>query len=144
MLFQAIENRFIVRPPSRRGAVEVLEPIDSREPGRHVGRVRDHQECDFRFGTRLADQVEDQILILDVDVGGRLIGQEQRRLIGQGPRDGDPLLLADGKLRRPVRGAMAQADALQELHGPLGIDPLAGKAHPQQARSRVPRMRAAD
>ena len=37
-----------------------------------------------------------------VEVAGRLVGQDQRRVGDQRPGDGDPLLLAAGQLARPV------------------------------------------
>ena len=47
----------------------------------------------------LAEQVEDGLARLGVERGGRLVGEDQRRLVDQGPGDRHPLLLAAGELR---------------------------------------------
>ena len=52
-----------------------------------------------------------------IELSGRLVGQQQHRPIGQRPRDGDPLHLAAGELRRAMVRAMGEADVLQKLGG---------------------------
>lgn len=60
-----------------------------------------------------------------VKVPGRLVGEDERRLVGERPRNGDPLLLASGKLRRPVIETSAKAKRCQQLlratQGSLGF-----------------------
>ena len=60
---------------------------------------------------------------LRVEVPGRLVGEDDRRPLGERPRDRDPLALAAGQLRRPVGEAVAEADALER--GPRRVPPLA-------------------
>ncbi len=50
-----------------------------------------------------------------VQVAGRLVAEQDRRLVDQRPRDGDALLLAAGELVRPVVRAVGQADAAEQL-----------------------------
>ena len=53
-----------------------------------------------------------------VQIPGGLVGQQDPRPVGDGPGDGDPLLLAAGKPARPMARPLAQADQSQELGGP--------------------------
>ena len=58
-------------------------------------------------------------LVVRVEVAGRLVGEQQRRAVDQRPGDRDALLLAAGELRRVVVQPVAQADALEQLRGPV-------------------------
>ncbi len=44
------------------------------------------------------EKIENLLGILSVQLASRLVGQEQPRIVGQGPRNGYPLLLATRKL----------------------------------------------
>jgi len=50
-----------------------------------------------------------------VEVAGGLVRQEQGGAVHQRPRDGDPLLLATGELRRGVVEPVRETDALQRF-----------------------------
>ena len=50
-----------------------------------------------------------------VEVAGRLVGQQQARLVGQGAGDGDALLLAAGQLGRLVVQRARPGPAGQQL-----------------------------
>ncbi len=52
-----------------------------------------------------------------IEVAGRLVGQQQARLVGQGAGDGDALLLPARHLGRLVRQAFAEAQRGQEFLG---------------------------
>ena len=54
---------------------------------------------------------------LAVEVAGRLVGEQQRRLVHQRAGDGDALLLAAGKLVGMMVGALAEADQFERVHG---------------------------
>ena len=60
----------------------------------------------------LAQQNVQRIGGVLVEVAGRLVGQQERRLHDQRPRNRDALLLAARQHARPVRQALAEADAL--------------------------------
>ena len=110
MLRRAMRNRLMRRPPRsvvEFDLVDLFQPIDPVELAGDFGRVRDHDERDLFLAARLADQIDDLLLVARVDIGRRLVGQKQAGLVGQGPGDGHPLLLAD----RQCRGAMASCDA---------------------------------
>ena len=53
-----------------------------------------------------------------VEVPRRLVRQQQRRIVRQRPRDGDPLLLTAGELRRIVVPPAREADFLQQRARP--------------------------
>ena len=50
-----------------------------------------------------------------IELAGRFVCEEQARPVGEGPGEGDPLLLAAGQLVRPVAGSLAQADELEQV-----------------------------
>ncbi len=53
-----------------------------------------------------------------IQMRGRLVGDQQRRIEGEGARDGDPLLLASGQTARLVRPAPRHADSQEQFIGP--------------------------
>src|SRR5690606_26410380 len=52
-----------------------------------------------------------------IEIAGWLVGQQNRRVVGQRARDGDALLLAAGELRGIVVGALRQAHLLEQRAG---------------------------
>src|SRR5882672_3526017 len=54
-----------------------------------------------------------------IQIARRLIGKEQRRMIDQCPGDGDALLLAAGKLRGVMVGAIGDPNTIEQLQRPL-------------------------
>ena len=69
-----------------------------------------------------------------VEVAGRLVGQQQRRVADHRAGDRDPLPLAAGQLVRPVVEPVAQADPVQRRLGPP--PPLAAAARRRRAGRR--------
>jgi hypothetical protein len=61
------------------------------------------------------EQLEDLAARLRVEVAGRLVGEDDRRLRHERARDRDTLLLAARKLGGPVRQAVVEADPLHQL-----------------------------
>ena len=61
------------------------------------------------------EQIHHRFAVARVEVAGRFVGQEDRRLAGEGARDGDALLLAAGELARQMFRAMRHADALERF-----------------------------
>jgi hypothetical protein len=59
---------------------------------------------------KIRQQRHDDGLVDGVEVAGRLVGEDEGRLIDQGAGDADSLLLAAGELARTVIEALAQAD----------------------------------
>ena len=52
-----------------------------------------------------------------VEVAGRLVGDDDTRAVGQGPGDGDALLLTTGEPGRQMTHARAEADLVQQHPG---------------------------
>ena len=52
---------------------------------------------------------------VQIEISGRLVGQQDARRIGDRARDRDALLLAAGQFRRPVIEPPAQAQIAQQL-----------------------------
>src|SRR5688572_2022520 len=56
-----------------------------------------------------------------VEITGRLVGEEQDRIVDERAGDGHPLLLAAGELGRTVMRPVAEADGLEPGHGPRAL-----------------------
>ena len=68
----------------------------------------------------LPAQLEDLHLMRQVEVGRRLVEQQDPRLLGQGHRDPDPLTLASGQLRDPPARQLRHVRALhRRAHLPV-------------------------
>jgi hypothetical protein len=63
------------------------------------------------------EQAQDLFARGHVELTGGLVGQQQHRPIGQGPRDGDALHLSTGELGGAVASPVLQANVAQELEG---------------------------
>src|SRR3954454_24964266 len=83
--------------------------------------VRDH--ADGRAAAvQLAQELHHRLAVLRVEVAGRLVGEEDRRLARERARTRDALLLAAGELRGIVLHPVQHADALQRrLDAPLPL-----------------------
>ena len=57
-------------------------------------------------GIELAQQFHHRLAVLGIQVARRLVGQQDRRITRNGPRDGDTLLLAATQLCRVVLRAV--------------------------------------
>ena len=54
-----------------------------------------------------------------IEIAGGLVGEDERRVVGQHPGQGHTLLLADAQFARLVVQAVGQSDAPQERFGPV-------------------------
>ena len=79
--------------------------------------VRDDHKRGASRAIQLAHEGKERVARMAVEVACRFIGQHQIRLLHQGPRHGDPLLLAAGQFARFVMQAVAQTDFAEELCG---------------------------
>ncbi len=86
-------------PVGARGQVVVVRDEDERRPVAPV---------------HLDHEVEDVPAVARVEVARRLVGQKDRRLVGEGARDGHALLLAARELRRIVVRARRQLHVFEE------------------------------
>src|ERR1700723_2478135 len=76
--------------------------------------VRNHQNR-MAASMQLANQINHETLILLIQIPGRFIRQNNFRMIDQSPRHSHALLLPARKLRRQMRQAISEPNALQSL-----------------------------
>ena len=92
-----------------------------------VARIVGHH-ADRRAGlVELLQQLHHRFAALGIEVPGRLVGQQDDRLAGDRPRDGDALLLPARQLAGQVFRAMRHADAFERFGDAL---PPLVRAHP--------------
>ncbi len=70
----------------------------------------------LRLAVETLEQRDDLLAGLQVEVAGGLVGQDDGGVVGEGPGDGDALLLAAGELEGLVAVALPEADLLEQLH----------------------------
>ena len=90
--------------------------LEVQRPLRALGRVRIVRHHDDRLAVLAVErlqQVEDLVAGLAIEIAGRLVAEQQRRVGDDGARDADALFLAAGELPRVVLRAIGQADDLQ-------------------------------
>src|SRR4051794_16567189 len=105
----------------------VAQDDDPVGDGRRVRVVGDHDHGLAEVVDRVAQQAEDLVGGLRVQVAGRLVGEHDRRTVDQRARHGDALLLAAGELGRAVREPVGQADGVDQLVVPLGVGLATGQ-----------------
>src|SRR4051794_41765791 len=88
--------------------------------------MRDHHGRLAELLDRVAEQGKDVLAGVRVEVAGRLVGEQHRRLRDQGAGDRDALLLPARELRGAVLAAAVDPDRLEQLLKPLGGRLLAG------------------
>ncbi|CAM5693360.1 hypothetical protein SVIOM342S_03321 [Streptomyces violaceorubidus] len=97
------------------------DPVGEVRDDAHV--VGDQQDTRAGLGREPPQQVEDLGLHGHVERGGGFVGDQQRRFVGDGHGDDDPLALAAGELERigagPLLG-LGDADAAQQFDGARG------------------------
>jgi hypothetical protein len=76
----------------------VAQSLHRVESGDHPFVVGDHDDGGVVFLRDLLQQADDLEPALGVERGGRFVGEDDRRLVGESTRDGDSLLLAAGEL----------------------------------------------
>ena len=89
------------------------------------------------------EQLDDLAARGAVEVAGRLVGQHDRRIVGQRARDRHALLLAAGQLRRVVMAAIRQPDVGEQRSRARGRVASARRSPSARARSRTPSATAA-
>ena len=81
---------------------------------RQLGVVRHEHERRAARRVDVAQQLHDVAAVGAVEVAGRLVGQHDRRIVGQRARERHALLLAARELRRVVMRAAGQPDFLEQ------------------------------
>ena len=127
----------IVQPPARAmRSVGDRPPVAQHQP--RVGHRGQFGSCVTRTSVTLRacaylqQQVDDVPAVRAVEIAGRLVGQDQRRIVGQRARDRDALLLAARELRRVVMPAIVQPDFVEQRLRARRRIPPAGDLHRHQ------------
>ncbi len=102
--------------------------------------VRHHDDGLAVLAVERLQQVEDLVARLAIEVAGRLVAQQQRRVGDDGARDADALLLAARELARVVIGPLAEPDDRQRrLHPLLALGRRRASSAAAAARRSAPR-----
>src|SRR5262245_41969239 len=126
------ENRFMASP---RRSVGQHALVEVQHPAGALGGVRivgDHDDGLLELAIEPLEQLEDLFPRLAVEVAGRLVGQQQRRIAHDGARDRHPLLLPAGELAWVVPEPLPEADDAERVLG--AFDPLLAAHLDQQQR----------
>ncbi|MEZ5284874.1 MAG: hypothetical protein R2712_08710 [Vicinamibacterales bacterium] len=83
-------------------------------------------------GVQLGEHLHERVAAPGVQVAGGLVGQQDGGPAGDGPRDGDELLVAAGQDAGPLPCAGREPDAFERSRGP-GLA-LVGRDAPQRQR----------
>ena len=104
------------------GVFEDSAVLDAHDAAGVLGDVFSVSDQNDRapFGVKLFEQRQDFVAALAVQGAGGLVGENHRRIVHQGAGNGDALLLAAGKFRGTMRGAVAEAEAREQARGALG------------------------
>src|SRR5262245_54351513 len=96
----------------------VAQADDAASPLGDVVLVSDHDDG-LTGLVELAQHLHDLVAGVRVEIAGRLVGEDDVRVVDQRPGDRNALLLAAGELHRPVVEPVAQANQLGELDAAL-------------------------
>src|SRR3990172_620654 len=88
--------------------------------------VRDHQDR-LALGDQIVEERENRLGRLGIQIAGRFVGQNDRRVVGQRAGDGNALLLTAGNRRRQLVGVLGQLNYLEQAH--RALLPVAGRVH---------------
>src|SRR5215510_6059204 len=83
----------------------------------------DEDQSPASFAARSREKRADLTCVLIVEVADRLVGEDERGIVDECPGNRDALLLAATQFRRPVPGAIAKTDRVEQLPGAPEIRP---------------------
>src|SRR5437763_905657 len=95
---------------------------DAVRDGRNPSVVGDHDDGLLEISVQRLEQIQDFLAGLRVEFSRGLVREEQGRIVRQGNRDGDPLLLTAAHLVRPMARTVGEADEVEEFRFPRSID----------------------
>ena len=107
-----------------RGAFPTGDPRPHRrnaEPGRQFFVMGDEHQGGAEPFDQVDEQLHDDPGIHRVERRRRFVGQDDRRPMGQCPRDGDPLALADRQARRHRGKLLGDAQPLRQFRNETGV-----------------------
>src|SRR3989442_365985 len=95
----------------------IAQGHDPRGMGGDIRLMRDHHDG-LPLAVQVGEDLHDLLTRGRVEVAGRLVGEQDARLVHQRPRDSHALPLAAGQLVRLVLHPIPQRHALQRPRGP--------------------------
>ncbi len=101
--FQPVKNSCA----TQRASFEFQYPVAS---SRELKIMGDEDRRQVTPAAEIGEKVENQLAGALVQIAGRLVGEQQRGVAGEGARDGDALLLSSGKFSGAMFGAVGQPD----------------------------------
>ena len=96
--------------------------------GRDIGFMGDDDNGNATLAIERLQRLHDLMRVPGIEIAGRLVRKQQDRIVDQGARDGDALLLAAGQLPGRVALPVGQAEQLERRPRPLGALGSAGCA----------------
>jgi hypothetical protein len=88
----------------------VLEVDDTLAVMGDIGVMGDHEQGDILLLMQVGEYGHNILTGMGIEVTGRLIGQDNRRVFGQSAGDGDPLLFTAGEFGRSMIHTVGEAD----------------------------------
>ena len=95
--------------------------------------VRDEHDRQAALAVEISDRREDFLRRPRIEVPGRLVGEQDRRVVDQGAGDRDALLLAAGELVGMAVLPPGEADEGRALRAPSSRSPRAGRSKRAEA-----------
>ena len=117
------DHHVLLPGPALRADPAVPDGDRAAERRGHRGIVGNRHHGGAEQSVRVPDQLDHRGRGGRVELGGRLVGEQQRGLIDQGQRQGQPLLLTAGQPPGPAVRGPGQADPVQQLAGPPAPGP---------------------
>jgi len=105
--------------PLDEGAIDEFDT--SREARGKFQTVGDDDQDGLLFGIEFQKQGADFARAVRIEIAGRLIREEQKRLINEGTTEGDALAFASGELAGAVANAFLETDTIEEFEGTIFI-----------------------
>lgn len=87
--------------------------------GQRLAIVRGNEECRIGLPHEVGEKREDLLASLVVQVAGRLVGEDEERVVSQGTSDGYPLLFSPGQPVRKTISSVEEADVIEHRLGPF-------------------------
>ena len=115
--------------PGRLHHVAVIERDGAAADVPHQFAVVRRDEHGRAAGVDVTEQVHDLEREIRIEVAGGFIGQDERRLVDQRPRDRDALLLAAAELQGVRVHPVLEAQPLEHLEGPALLLHRRGAQH---------------
>jgi len=113
----------------------VFEGDDMVEAAGEIEIVGRDQGGEAGMADELEEGVQDALAGRVVEIAGRLVAEQDPRVVGERPGDRDALLLAAGEPRRPVPGPRREADTGDQRSGVRSGPPAISTAPPSDRSS---------